>query len=93
MTSQPNEFHSLLRWVFRQGDRSLTCALNANAVGDYDVCVLPHWNLSGSTIETFDNGADAFGRHAQIAMMLRSHGWTVDHDSTRPAVAARRSAL
>ena len=88
MTSQPIEFRSLLRWVFRQGNRSLTCVVNANALGDYDGVCTAALDLPASTIETFDNGADAFGRHAQIALMLRSQGWTVDHGATRSAVAA-----
>jgi hypothetical protein len=87
MTPQPTEFRSSLRWRFRHGKRSLNCLLSSNAVGDYDVCVLPHWNLPASTIETFDNGSDAFERYAQIAMMLQSEGWRVDQRTSRSAAA------
>ncbi len=66
----------------------MTCVLNANAVGDYEVCVLPHWKISASKIESFENVADAFERHAQIAITLRSAGWRVDHETSRSAAAA-----
>ncbi len=73
------ELHVLLRWVFRHATRSLTCALIAND-GAFDVCVLPHWDLDAATLESFDDAGRAFGRHAQIAMMLRSDGWKlIDH--------------
>lgn len=78
--TQAQEPKSLLRWVFKQGQRTLTCGLLANDDGGYDVCVMPHWNIEESTIEAFEDAGEAFGRHAQIAMTLRGNGWTLaDH--------------
>ena len=80
MTKETQRPQSLLRWVFRQGGRTLTCGLIANDTGGYDVSVMPHWNIDASTIESFDEAGPAFGRHAQIAMDLRGSGWTLaDH--------------
>lgn len=91
MRRNADRSHSLLRWTFHQGHRSLTCSLTANERDGYDVCVMPHWNFALSTIEPYDHAADAFGRHAQIAMALRGNGWTlVDHGATRPRNAASR---
>ena len=90
MTTQTQQPQSLLRWVFRQGGRTLTCGLSANDTGGYDVSVMPHWNIDASTIEAFEDAGDAFGRHAQIAMALRGSGWTVaDHASHAVWHAAR----
>jgi hypothetical protein len=60
-------------------------------VGDgsaFDVCVLPHWDLSASIIERFEDAATAFEHHATIALMLRQSGWMVAQHSPRHALAA-----
>ncbi len=84
MTTQTQP-QSLLRWVFHQGARTLTCGLIVNEDGGFDVCVMPHWNLDASTIESFDAAGPAFGRHAQIAMDLRGNGWTLADHGTHAA--------
>ena len=87
-TTRP-ESQSLLRWLFHLGHHTLTCAVNANGRGSYDVCLMPHWNLSTSVVEPFHNAAAAFERHAEISLGLRAKGWTVvEHGATRSANAA-----
>ena len=71
------ESHSLLRWVFGHGTHALTCAVNANGVGAFDVCIMPHWNLSSSIVERCTSAAAAFERHAEISERLRRKGWVV----------------
>jgi len=89
MTTGRDEPQSLLRWVFRQGGRYLSCSLIASDDG-YDVCVVPYWNLDASTIQVFEDAAAAFGRHAQIAMALRGNGWALVEQGS--AAAARMPA-
>jgi len=36
----------ILRWVFHRGADVLTCAVETGGHDSYDVCILPHWNLS-----------------------------------------------
>jgi hypothetical protein len=43
----------MLQWVFTRNGAVLTCELDANG-GSYEVCVVPHWNVSSATIERFD---------------------------------------
>jgi hypothetical protein len=74
----------ILRWVFHRGPDVLTCAVEAG--GDrssYDVCVLPHWNLSVATVEHFDAPAGALQRHAEIARRLRQSGWVARYRASR----------
>ena len=67
----------VLRWVLGRGDRFVTCELDVAATGDYEVCVVPHWNVAGSVIERWPSAMTAFERHAQLARGFRDAGWTV----------------
>ncbi len=72
----------ILRWVFQRGPEVLTCAVeNSGQRSSYDVCVLPHWNLSDATVERFDAPASALWRHAEIASQLRQAGWVTRYGS------------
>jgi hypothetical protein len=69
---------AVLRWVFQQNRRLMTCAVDVADDGkSFDVSLVPHWNLSDTTIESFKTAAGAFARHAQISMKLRQGGWVV----------------
>jgi hypothetical protein len=69
----------LLRWVFQQKRRVVTCAVDVAGDGrSFDVSLVPHWNLSDTTIESFRTAASALARHAEIALKLRQGGWAVD---------------
>jgi len=69
---------SVLRWTFQQNRRVLTCAVRAENDGaSFDVTLVPHWDVSATSIETFDKESGAFARHAEIAMQLRDAGWVV----------------
>lgn len=74
----------ILRWVFHRGPDTLTCAVESDVNGSsYDVCVLPHWNLSGATVEHFEVPASALRRHAEIASRLRHAGWLAQYGASR----------
>lgn len=54
--------------MFHRGPDVLACAVeNGGGRSSYDVCVLPHWDLSDSTVERFNAAASALQRHAEIA--------------------------
>ena len=79
----------MLRWVFRRDTDAITCELDARGRHSYDVCVVPHWNVSSAVIEHYDTPAAALLRHAEIARRLRDHGWMLaDHAATALPVAA-----
>ena len=67
----------LLRWIFRRGDRALTCQLERETDHSYAVSLVAHWDVTCAAIETFDAGVTAFKRHAAIASDLRRGGWTL----------------
>jgi hypothetical protein len=70
----------MLRWVFHRGQDALTCAVEVSGLrSSYDVCILPHWNLSEATVEHFDAAASALLRHAEIASRLRETGWVAQY--------------
>jgi len=57
--------------------------VNARAASSYDVCVVPHWNVSAAVVETVETPGRALLRHAEIARHLRETGWlVVDRSST-----------
>ena len=73
----------ILRWVFHRGSDTLTCAVEASGRrSSYDVCILPHWNLSEATVEHFDAPASALRRHAEIALRLRQGGWIAEYGAS-----------
>jgi len=73
----------MLLWVFHRGADVLTCALaTAGERSSYDVCFLPHWNLSLATVEHFESPAAALGRHAEIASRLRQRGWVAQYGAS-----------
>lgn len=65
----------MLRWVFTRKFAVLTCELDANDTGGYDVCLVPHWDVSAAAIERFDAATSALERHAELARYLRDDGW------------------
>jgi hypothetical protein len=87
-TPQPDSVR-VLRWVFRRNDAAITCEIDSAGDHAFDVCVIPHWNVSASTIERFDVVHRAFERHAELARRLRDAGWMRTPETThRPTVAA-----
>jgi hypothetical protein len=74
-----------LRWVFLRGTRVLTCEIRVCGKQTYDVCVIPHWDVSSSAIERFNRPASALRRHAEIAWYFRQAGWRVVREATRNA--------
>jgi hypothetical protein len=66
----------LLRWIFRRGDRALTCQLDRETGHSYAVSLVAHWHVTCAAIETFGAGVAGFQRHAAIASDLRRGGWT-----------------
>ena len=87
MTNKPGPLSTepacILRWVFHRGPDALTCAVEAaGGRSSYDVCILPHWDLSVATVEHFDAPASALRRHAEIASRLRLAGWMAQYGAS-----------
>jgi hypothetical protein len=79
----------VLRWVLQRDDRFMTCEMDAAATGDYEVCVVPHWNVAASVIERWPSVMTALERHAQLTLGFRAAGWTVlEHLHPRPSTLA-----
>ena len=72
----------ILRWVFHRGADVQTCAVEPGGHDSYDVCILPHWNLSEATVEHFDAPASALRRHAEVASRLRQAGWVASYGAS-----------
>jgi len=71
----------MLRWVFGRRANAITCEVDFTADHQYEVSVVPHWDVSATAIERFDSAPHALQRHAELALSLRQAGWTVvDHD-------------
>jgi hypothetical protein len=65
----------MLRWIFTRNGAVVTCELDTNRPGSYEVCVVPHWNVASAAIERFDAAVTALERHAEFARYLRDTGW------------------
>ena len=78
----------VLRWIFERNEMSLTCEVDATGGHRYDVCVIPHWDVSQGVVEKFYAPRAAFERHAEIARQLRAGGWMVRGRGKAPGIAA-----
>jgi hypothetical protein len=70
------ERRRVLRWMFERRDSALTAQVDVTPAGTYELCVVPHWDVSRAVVEPFGRPLDAFQRHAEIARQLRDGGWT-----------------
>lgn len=84
--SQP-EPTRVLRWVFTQNDRAITCEVDARGSA-FDVCVVPHWNVSGTIVERYGAVHTACQRHAEVARELRDAGWVRARRQPTPPLKA-----
>jgi len=82
-TRQPADSARILRWVFVRGTKAVTCEVSVCGKETYDVCVVPHWDISSSVIEAFNRPASALRRHAEIAAYFREAGWILVRERTR----------
>ena len=78
----------VLRWIFERNEMTLTCEVNATGGHRYDVCVIPHWDVSQGVVAKFHSPLAAFERHAEIARQLRAGGWMVTARGKAPGIAA-----
>lgn len=79
MKSPQSPSTRVLRWVFRRSNEAITCEIDAAGDHAFEVCIVPHWNVSAGTIERFDAAYRAFERHAELALRLREAGWVGSH--------------
>jgi hypothetical protein len=68
---------TVLCWIFQRDLHALTCEVDARTDRDFDVLIVPHWNVNLSVAEHFRSLPDALLRHAEIARRLRERGWAV----------------
>jgi hypothetical protein len=66
----------VLRWLFRQRDRVLTCGISRADGAVFEVVTVPHWDVRGASVERFSCAMAALERHAEIAASLRASGWS-----------------
>jgi hypothetical protein len=69
------EARELVKWVFLREMKAITCEIRSTSGGGFDVCVLPHWNISSGIVEQYDELTAALRRHAEIALSFRQTGW------------------
>jgi len=87
-TRKSAESEGVLRWIFLRGTKTLTCEVRVSGKQPYDVCVVPHWDVSSSVIETFRRPVGALRRHAELASYFRQEGWSLIRESAPTTGAA-----
>jgi len=72
----------VVRWLFTREGRALTCQVDTDETGSqFEVAVVPHWDLGLTVVEEAPSTANALRRHAEIALMLKDAGWSVARHS------------
>ena len=72
----------MLRWDFLRGQEVVTCEVRKIGTGSYDICVVPHSDLSSSVVEPFAHPVEALRRHAEIARYFKQSGFSVRRTQT-----------
>ena len=57
---KPTEPRMVLRWLFSQRDRLLTCGISI-AGAAFEVVTLPHWDVGHGSMERFSSARAALG--------------------------------
>ena len=76
-TTTRTESRELVKWVFLKETKSITCEVRSNGARRFDVCVLPHWDVSSAVVEGFEDLASAMRRHAEISLAFRDARWVL----------------
>ena len=66
----------LVQWTFHFGNDRLACGVESDG-RTYRVTVVPNGRTEAAMVEVFDSSAEALRRHAELALRLREHGWTL----------------
>ena len=74
-TASKSQATQILRSVLHRDDRTLSCDVIARGCRSYDVCVVPHWDVSPSVIETFKAASKAVRRHTELSWLFQQAGW------------------
>lgn len=80
----------LLMWRVGAGWYGVALLPAPLGMGSYDVCVVPHWDVSSSVVEPFAHPVAALRRHAEIACNFQQAGFSV---SRTPTLAARKDEV
>jgi len=81
---------TLVQSVLKLGDQLLWCEVVSRGRGEYDVHIVPHWDMSIASVERFDRMTDAVRRYTELSSFLRQSGWesVCGQDSTAAQVSA-----
>ena len=64
-----------LHWLFRQGDRVISCSYDPRRDGTFAVTFVPLWSPEDQTVETFLRAAGAVEWLDQMTRRLQAAGW------------------
>ena len=67
---------AFLRWIFHRDNARLVCQLDGGR--SFTLSLIPHGSMAAAVVEKFDDGLQAFRRHAAIVTQLRQFGWTLE---------------
>ena len=84
------ESAAMLRWDFLCSHEAATCEVRTTGTDSYEVCVVPHWDVSSSMIEPFAHPVAALRRHAEIAWRFQEAGFRM---SRGPVLAGGRTEV
>jgi hypothetical protein len=68
------ESQMVLRWMFRQKDRLLTCGVSRAAGAAFEVVTVPHWDVRGASVERFSCAMAALGATPRSRQPARQGG-------------------
>jgi hypothetical protein len=64
-----------LHWLFRQGDRVISCSYDPRRDGTFAVTFVPLWSQEDQTVETFLRPAGAVEWLDRTTRRLQAEGW------------------
>jgi len=79
---------TMIQSVLHFGDHILWCEVVARGRREYEVHVVPQWDMSKAVVEPFRSSMKARRRHAELCWLLGESGWRPAPKSPRHSVAA-----
>ena len=64
-----------LHWLFRQGDRVISCSYDPRRDGTFAVTIVPLWSPQDQTVETFLRSSGAVEWLERMTRHLQAAGW------------------
>jgi hypothetical protein len=86
--TQAPSTRTMIQSILHLGHHILWCEVVARGRREYEVHVVPQWDMSKAVVELFNSSTKARRRHAELCWLLAESGWDPAPTNPRPSIVA-----